>query len=437
MNADTSVWCCSSVRGTARRGRGGPALGLHAVALAAVVPRAGGWPSAREVSDPVRGRGADRCPRLRGVGAHPGRGRTVHRWTTIRPTPPPRRARGGGHRGLHRGYRDRGAPDPRRRLAARLLVGAILAPTDAAAVFSILRRLPLPTRLTGILEAESGLNDAPSVIVVVALTAQIAQGDRKPLVRPGRGRSGAAAGRAVVGVLVGWLGSIGLRRVALPASGCTRSAWSGWRPSPTAPRPPCTAPVSWPPMSPGWFWETSGCPTGPRPFLRRGTGVDGQIGLFVLLGLIASPGRLADDVWPAIGVGLALALVGDRSRWSSSLVWFRVPWREQAFLSWTVSGARSPSCGHDPDAAGLAGSAESSTWCSSWSRCSPWCRVRRCPGWPAAGPDQDVCSVDLDVEVSRWARYTPTADGQCRPRIPAPRVEIFELRLRRRPTSPW
>src|SRR4051812_16397858 len=52
-----------------------------------------------------------------------------------------------------------------------LLLGAILASTDAAAVFSVLRRLPLPPRLAGILEAESGLNDAPTVIAVMLLSA--------------------------------------------------------------------------------------------------------------------------------------------------------------------------------------------------------------------------------------------------------------------------
>ena len=36
-----------------------------------------------------------------------------------------------------------------------LLLGAVLAPTDAAAVFSVLRRLPLPPLLAGILEGES------------------------------------------------------------------------------------------------------------------------------------------------------------------------------------------------------------------------------------------------------------------------------------------
>ncbi len=47
-----------------------------------------------------------------------------------------------------------------------LLLGAVCSPTDAAAVFSVLRVVPLPRRITGTLEAESGLNDAPTVVLV-------------------------------------------------------------------------------------------------------------------------------------------------------------------------------------------------------------------------------------------------------------------------------
>ena len=50
------------------------------------------------------------------------------------------------------------------------LVAAVLASTDAAAVFSVLRRVPLPRQISGVLEAESGFNDAPVVILVVAFS---------------------------------------------------------------------------------------------------------------------------------------------------------------------------------------------------------------------------------------------------------------------------
>ena len=55
-----------------------------------------------------------------------------------------------------------------------MLLGAVTAPTDAAAVFSVLRNVPIPHRLRGMLEAESGLNDAPTVLIVgVASTAAL------------------------------------------------------------------------------------------------------------------------------------------------------------------------------------------------------------------------------------------------------------------------
>src|SRR4051812_10159924 len=51
-----------------------------------------------------------------------------------------------------------------------VLLGAVTSPTDAAAVFSVLRVVPLPRRLTGTLEAESGLNDAPTVVLVTLVS---------------------------------------------------------------------------------------------------------------------------------------------------------------------------------------------------------------------------------------------------------------------------
>ena len=52
-----------------------------------------------------------------------------------------------------------------------VLLGAVTSPTDSAAVFSVLRNLPVPHRLRGVLEAESGLNDAPTVLLVMLATS--------------------------------------------------------------------------------------------------------------------------------------------------------------------------------------------------------------------------------------------------------------------------
>ena len=98
-----------------------------------------------------------------------------------------------------------------------ILIGAVLAATDAAAVFSVLRGMRLPSRVRTLLEAEAGFNDAP-VVVLVTVVASEAFGTmpwwQVPLLVLLE-----LAGGAVVGILVGYAGRWLLPRLALPAVG--------------------------------------------------------------------------------------------------------------------------------------------------------------------------------------------------------------------------
>src|SRR5689334_23003457 len=98
-----------------------------------------------------------------------------------------------------------------------VLLGAVTSPTDAAAVFSVLRGLPIAPRLAGSLEAESGLNDAPTVVLVTLISTG-SVGEHGALFTVGVIAFELIAGTAIglgIGVGGAWL----MRRAALPASG--------------------------------------------------------------------------------------------------------------------------------------------------------------------------------------------------------------------------
>ena len=97
------------------------------------------------------------------------------------------------------------------------LLGAVTSPTDAAAVFSVLRAAPIKKRLSGALEAESGLNDAPTVVLVTLISSE-ALGEHGIAVTAGVMVYELVVGVAC-GVMVGLGGAWLMRRAALPASG--------------------------------------------------------------------------------------------------------------------------------------------------------------------------------------------------------------------------
>lgn len=214
-----------------------------------------------------------------------------------------------------------------------LLMGAVVSSTDAAAVFSVLRKVPLPKRLTGVLEAESGFNDAPVVILVVTLsTLHISAGDWYVLV--GEILLELAIG-LVAGLAVGKLGALGLGRVALPASGLY----------PIAVMALCVlAYASSATVHGSGFLAVyvtalilGNARLPHRPAVRGfadGLAWIAQIGLFVLLGLLVTPHELVADLWPAIAIGLVLTVVARPLSVVCCMLPFDQRWRDQALLSW-------------------------------------------------------------------------------------------------------
>lgn len=213
-----------------------------------------------------------------------------------------------------------------------LIIGAVVSSTDAAAVFSVLRKVPLPSRVTGALEAESGFNDAPVVIMVVAFSA--AGPVEHWYVLIGEIALELAIG-AAIGLAVGWLGAYGLRRVALPASGLYPIAVLAIAVTAYAAGAMAHGSGFLAVYLASLVLGNSKLPHAPatRGF-ADGLGWLAQIGMFVLLGLLVTPHELADDILPALAVGLVLTVVARPLSVVVSLLPFRLPWQEQAIMSW-------------------------------------------------------------------------------------------------------
>jgi cell volume regulation protein A len=215
-----------------------------------------------------------------------------------------------------------------------ILLGAICSPTDAAAVFSVLRALPLPKRLTGALEAESGLNDAPTV-VLVGIISTGAAAESGVLETAGLIVFELIAG-AVIGVACGVAGAWIMRRAALPSSGLYPLAVL------------CLAFTAYGVAAEvhasgfaaiyvaALILGNSELPhrVATRSF-SEGVAWLAQIGLFVMLGLLLSPARIdLDTVVQALVTGLVLTVVARPLSVLVSSVVQPMAARDLAFISW-------------------------------------------------------------------------------------------------------
>ena len=216
-----------------------------------------------------------------------------------------------------------------------LLIGSVVASTDAAAVFFLLhaRGLRLRPRVAATIEVESGSNDPFAVLLTILLVEFLSAGDRSwqhvVAVLAEQAIPGAAigllGGRAIVFVLNRFGLAQGLHAPfvttsalvlfglasAIHASGFLAVYLAGLVVGNRATRAHNAIIV----------------------FLDAATWL-AQIVMFVLLGLLVVPERLIGSLLPALAVAFALMLFARPVAVFLCLAPFRFPWREKAFISW-------------------------------------------------------------------------------------------------------
>lgn len=217
-----------------------------------------------------------------------------------------------------------------------LIFGAVVSSTDAAAVFSVLRGggVSLRQRVGRVLELESGLNDPMAVILTLSLTAAAARGEPIGWKLAGEMVLQLAVG-ALGGAAIGWGGRQLMLKARLSAAGL------------------------YPVLSlalallafglPSLLWGSGFLAVyvaamvigGGRipylPGLRRvhdAIAWFSQVGMFLLLGLLAFPSRVMHQAWTGLLVGLLLAVVARPAVVTLCLLPFGFTFREILFIAW-------------------------------------------------------------------------------------------------------
>ncbi len=217
-----------------------------------------------------------------------------------------------------------------------LLLGAVVSSTDAAAVFGTLhsQRVGLNHRLKAVLEIESGGNDPMAVLLTVGLIEFIrSQGSYSGLMAA-EFFALQLGGGAVIGWGGGRLLALVLTRLKLPEPLLPLLAFFG----------------AFLIFGAAASVEASGFlaaylagltlakhrPPSMRAVLRFHDGIAwmAQVGLFLILGLLATPHELPALIWPALGISAALIFVARPLAVFLCLAPLRFQWREQAFIAW-------------------------------------------------------------------------------------------------------
>ena len=216
-----------------------------------------------------------------------------------------------------------------------LLVGAMVASTDAAAVFFLIHAggIRLRPRVAAVLEVESATNDPFAVFLALVLVQVLLLGDH-----PWSTIAWTLAEQGLLGGLVGVLGGramvLVLNRLELP---------QGLHAPFVATAALVTFGIAAAVHGSGFLAAyLAGLIVGNRPTRAHGTIVvflDAvtwlvQIVMFVLLGLLVEPGRLASTAASALLIAAGLTVLARPAAVFLCLAPFPFSWREKAFVSW-------------------------------------------------------------------------------------------------------
>jgi cell volume regulation protein A len=217
-----------------------------------------------------------------------------------------------------------------------MLLGGIIASTDAAAVFSILRSrgVQLTSRLRAMLELESGSNDPAAVFLTVGLISLI-QADGTTVTD--------LVISFVVQMSVGAVAGIAMAKLAVMAINRLHLEFDGLYPVATfAFVLAMFEIVTWVGGSGFLAAYVAGTVMANSDFLHKRSlirfhdaiGWLMQIGMFVLLGLLVFPSQLLTVIWQSLAVAAVLMLVARPLAALITLLPFRRPIREIGFVSW-------------------------------------------------------------------------------------------------------
>lgn len=215
-----------------------------------------------------------------------------------------------------------------------LLLGSILASTDGAAVFAVLRGSTLRRRLARALEAEAGLNDPVAIVLVVGFVSWLTD----PSYRAGD-LALELVGELGIGVAVG----LATGFAAVRALRHTRLASAGLYPVASL----ATAAIA---FGAAAVAHGSGfmsvylaglvLGTGPVPAKRtmatfhQGLGWVAQVAMFLSLGLLVFPSQLDQVALEAGAIALVLVLVARPLAVAVATAASRCSWRERLVLGW-------------------------------------------------------------------------------------------------------